>query len=123
MDYLIANLIFLILDIIILYFITNKLMGLNNSSLLKAFIIALVVFLLNFILPVLIGILVGNSEGFHTELFSSILRYLALIPGLVIIKITYQMSWRQFGTYFLINFVIGIIKGYVLIPVIFKLVY
>jgi len=100
--------IYLVINTITLYLISNKLLILDNSSFLKAFIVALIIGLYNSFVPKIIG----SPSGFYSSMFAGIAKSLMIVPVLIFLKIIYSLSWKNFGYFaialFIINFVTSI---------------
>jgi hypothetical protein len=121
MSLLVIFVIYLVINTLILYLITDKILILDATStvLLKAFIITLSVSLYNQYIPPLLG----EPSGFHAEMFTRIFKYLLLIPPYLFIKYIYGMNWQNFFYFLIADFSLKWLSTVIIIAPLLKLIY
>ena len=93
-----------LINSVILYIITAKLLLLDETRFIKALIITIIGSLLSFI----ISYIIGDPTSFQGSLYSSIIKYVSsYLPMLILVKIAYCMNWEEFGYYFLVQIFFG----------------
>lgn len=93
-----------LINSVILYIITAKLLLLDETRFIKALIITLIGSLLSFI----ISYIIGDPTSFQGSLYSNIIKYVSsYLPMLILVKIAYCMNWEEFGYYFLVQIFFG----------------
>jgi len=93
-----------LINSVILYIITAKLLLLDETRFIKALIITIIGSLLSFI----ISYIIGDPTSFQGSLYSNIIKYVSsYLPMLILVKIAYCMNWEEFGYYFLVQIFFG----------------
>jgi len=118
MQHLAIFIFILIINTLVLHLITSKLLMLENTSLLKAFLVTICINLFTLFAKFLIG----APTGFHAEMFAGIFRYLLFIPGWIFIKIIYAMDWTTLVYFIVANWIAGLLTVIILIPIFIKLI-
>ncbi len=94
----------LLINSVILYIITDKLLVLDDSRFIKALIVTAI----GSILCLVIRSVLGNPVEFHRSMYANITKYIfSFLPMFIIVKLAYRMSWKYFGYYFLVQLFFG----------------